>query len=728
MFATTQLSHAQFGTYGTSLRTLSFFPTNGTVVAPMGTNFNSLKFTNSVTISPSPQSMLFQEYGLPPYSLLVYNTNTNVGTRGLLVSMINNNNPDSILFHATSKDGGANTNTNTNANANTAVSRFIVLADGKAGINISSPQHTLHVAGDTRISDNLLMPNTASIKAPELTNELVWGTWPTNEVYSWGPKAFLNDTKVKSLNVNGNTVLGGRLTINDPLWEGSAFNVKEVTGGFHTAHLEHTHPSGKGLFVNLSHSTAPVNDGYLVKASSGVPLYDEEDGEQANITTRFVVKADGKAGFNVNAPEHRFHVRIPPFPLGTNGGSVAPFVVDNDWDEQVRFGIWLFPAEINPQSDPWSPTGYRGSIGTDGERLLVKYGTNRTDWGEVVHKDKDGALPEINATAAAGSTNLLGGSLIVGASQAGNFTKTALKNTRNATYIIGNVGDDLTNWTLQDARALILPSLSGNNNKFLGVVGTNVGWVDVPVPPDEVPSISGNAEKLLRVDEYENGTEWVDPAIYTAFLTNGTADIHVNTVKVNTVKVDPSYSANEYSIGHTFSAYDADPNPLNYGFGWPGENNYDLTYIHNNNTKFRVGDNEFTTYVPLVFGSGDASTNTVLRTTRDNLGLGTNDTPFFFGVNIGSTAHNIYRMPNPPNSDRLVIQVHDNDIAYVSSNSFTIVGTKGIEFINNAVRTNTLSNLGIGGGLTTNITVLRPSSVTNTLRFTNGVLMSVTAP
>ncbi len=715
MFATTQLSHAQFGTYGTSLRTLSFFPTNGTVVAPMGTNFNSLKFTNSVTISPSPQSMLFQEYGLPPHSLLVYNTNTNVGTRGLLVSMINNNNPGSILFHATSKDGGANTNTNT------AVSRFIVLADGKVGINISSPQHTLHVAGDTRISDNLLMPNTASIKAPELTNELVWGTWPTNEVYYWGPKAFLNDTKVKSLNVNGNTVLGGRLTINDPLWAGSAFNVKEDTGGLHTARLEHTHPSGKGLFVNLSHSTAPVNDGYLVKASSGVPLYDEEDGEQVNITTRFVVKADGKAGFNVNAPEHRFHVRIPPFPLGTNGGSVAPFVVDNDWDEpDLRFGIWLFPSEISPQSDPWSPTGYIGSLGIDGQRLLVKYGTNRTDWGEVVHKDKDGALPELTVNVG-GSTNLLGGSLIVGASQAGNFTKTTLNDTWFETYIIGNVGDGLTNWTLQEARALILPSLSGNNNKLLGVVGSDVGWVDVPVPPDEVPSLSGNANKLLSVNEWESGTEWVDPAQYTAFLTNGTGttDIHVSTVRVA-----QTYFANEYSIGHTISAWYLE-NPLNYGFGWPGENSGDLTYIHNNNTKFRVGDNEFTTYVPLVFGDGFASTNTVLHTTRDNLGLGTNDTPFFSGVNIGSTNHRIWRMQGP---DRMVFEVYNTDVAYVFSNSFTIVGTKGIEFINNAVRTNTLNNLGIGGGLTTNITVLRPSNVTNTLRFTNGVLMGVTVP
>jgi hypothetical protein len=78
--------------------------------------------------------------------------------------------------------------------------------------------------------------------------------------------------------------------------------------------------------------------------------------------------------------------------------------------------------------------------------------------------------------------------------------------------------------------------------------------------------------------------------------------------------------------------------------------------------------------------------------------------------------------------DRMVFEVYNTDVAYVFSNSFTIVGTKGIEFINNAVRTNTLNNLGIGGGLTTNITVLRPSNVTNTLRFTNGVLMGVTVP
>ena len=40
----------------------------------------------------------------------------------------------------------------------------------------------------------------------------------------------------------------------------------------------------------------------------------------------------------------------------------------------------------------------------------------------------------------------------------------------------------------------------------------------------------------------------------------------------------------------------------------------------------------------------------------------------------------------------------------------------------------TRTNLGLGGGLTTNITVLRPSNVTNTLRFTNGILGEVTVP
>jgi len=117
-----------------------------------------------------------------------------------------------------------------------------------------------------------------------------------------------------------------------------------------------------------------------------------------------------------------------------------------------------------------------------------------------------------------------------------------------------------------------------------------------------------------------------------------------------------------------------------------------------------------------------AGTNRVQFTNRVSVpsGGGTNDIVLRLGTN--NTGFFVLTTPGQP-----VAFVHNNALSWaVSTNDLVLY--KPIVFVADSNAAISRTNLGLGGGVITNIDVLVSGGGTNTLQFSNGILTNVTAP
>lgn len=227
------------------------------------------------------------EIGTNQYALWVRNFGATPGdARGLLVTTPEYNGGAGILFHAASMAGSS------------MASRFIVGADGNVGVGVNDPQNRLHVAGDARVSGDLLMMDGQNIFSPNFNP----GTWGSG-YDAWGPNAYLKYGFVRELLVAQNSDFLGKVKIGTSS-DYATLNVGAPTGlvaATYAARFESTlgadSDKARGVLINFPQTTN--GNSILFHAMSGAGPY---------TNSRFVVKADGKVGIGTSYPEATLHV------------------------------------------------------------------------------------------------------------------------------------------------------------------------------------------------------------------------------------------------------------------------------------------------------------------------------------------------------------------------------------------------------------------------------------
>ena len=227
------------------------------------------------------------EIGTNQYALWVRNfASTPNDARGLLVTTPEYNGNEGIIFHAASLAGGS------------MASRFIVGADGNVGVGVNNPQSRLHVAGDTRVSGNILMMDGQNIISPNFNP----GTWGSG-FDAWGPNAYLKYGFVRELLVAQNAEFQSKVMIgtsSDYAQLNVAAPTNLVTPTYAArfeSRLDGNSDHARGVLVNFPYTTNA--DSILFHAMSG-------SGPATN--SRFIVKADGKVGIGTPDPEAKLHV------------------------------------------------------------------------------------------------------------------------------------------------------------------------------------------------------------------------------------------------------------------------------------------------------------------------------------------------------------------------------------------------------------------------------------
>ena len=227
------------------------------------------------------------EIGTNQYALWVRNFGATYNdARGLLVTTPEYSGGAGIIFHAASKAGSS------------MASRFIVGTDGNVGVGVNDPQNKLHVAGDVRVSGNLLMLDGQNIISPNF-NTNTWGSG----FDAWGPNAYLKYGFVRELLVAQNAEFQGKVKIGTSS-EYAQLNVGAPTGlatPTYAARFESRENEGsdkaRGLLINFPYTTNA--DSILFHAMSGAGPY---------TNSRVVIKADGKVGIGTSSPEATLHV------------------------------------------------------------------------------------------------------------------------------------------------------------------------------------------------------------------------------------------------------------------------------------------------------------------------------------------------------------------------------------------------------------------------------------
>lgn len=225
--------------------------------------------------------------GTNQYALWVRNFgSTPDDARGLLVTTPDYNGAEGIIFHAASLAGGS------------MASRFIVGADGNVGVGVNDPQNKLHVAGDARVSGNVLMMDGQNVISPNF-NPSAWGS----AFDKWGPNAYLKYGFVRELLVAQNAEFQSKVKIGTSsdyamLNVGAPTNLVTPTyaARFESA-LGADSDKARGLLVNFPNTTNA--NSILFHAMSGPGPY---------TNSRVVIKADGKVGIGTSYPEATLHV------------------------------------------------------------------------------------------------------------------------------------------------------------------------------------------------------------------------------------------------------------------------------------------------------------------------------------------------------------------------------------------------------------------------------------
>ena len=227
------------------------------------------------------------EIGTNQYALWVRNFGATYNdARGLLVTTPEYSGGAGIIFHAASKAGSS------------MASRFIVGTDGNVGVGVNDPQNKLHVAGDARVSGNLLMLDGQNILSPNF-NTNTWGSG----FDAWGPNAYLKYGFVRELLVAQNAEFQSRVKIGTSsdyaiLNVGAPTNLVTPTyaARFESA-LGADSDKARGVLINFPNTTNPSS--ILFHAMSGAGPY---------TNSRVVIKADGKVGIGTSYPEATLHV------------------------------------------------------------------------------------------------------------------------------------------------------------------------------------------------------------------------------------------------------------------------------------------------------------------------------------------------------------------------------------------------------------------------------------
>jgi len=383
--------------------------------------------------------------------------------------------------------------------------------------------------------------------------------------------------------------------------------------------------------------------------------------------------------------------------------------------------------------------------------------------------------------------SLAGGSLIVSAGSGGNFSRnTQLLSLAATTYFLGNVGSTLTNWTAATTRTNLgipLAALTNTNNTdflaaFFGantnpvlvntngvVVSPTNFWDNSPIASEiqnftnlissatntatnstdlYIYSLATNVSGITNTIELPTNALSGDVAtVIHNGITNSTTAIRqqgqgTNLITINNFQetIKFIYSGSSWSIlpaqafarpiyfSGTNAATNAAASRTNLGLGATNNVEFNslnvplgLTVYQGTNFFFYAGDDVVESFVPITIyhpnGLDFAGTNavTAAATTRTNLGLGatwltnTNVNNFRTAIGLGAT----------------------NDVTFKGVNAEEILVTTFIDFDDPSVAAETRTNLGLGGGITTNFQV-RMTNATNTLQFSNGILTNISTP
>lgn len=226
------------------------------------------------------------EIGTNQYALWVRNFGATPGdARGLLVTTPEYNGGAGIIFHAASKAGSS------------MASRLIVGTDGNVGVGVSDPQNRLHVAGDARVSGNVLIPHGQTIMPPNFEPN-AWGGEGI-----WGPDAYLNLGYVRELHVAENAVFPYKVKIGTSV-SSARLNVDSSVGLAAPMYAARFGcPAGndtdkaRGVLINFPENVN--SNSILFHAISGPGPY---------TNSRVIIKADGKVGIGTSYPEATLHV------------------------------------------------------------------------------------------------------------------------------------------------------------------------------------------------------------------------------------------------------------------------------------------------------------------------------------------------------------------------------------------------------------------------------------
>jgi hypothetical protein len=117
-----------------------------------------------------------------------------------------------------------------------------------------------------------------------------------------------------------------------------------------------------------------------------------------------------------------------------------------------------------------------------------------------------------------------------------------------------------------------------------------------------------------------------------------------------------------------------------------------------------------------------AGTNKLSFTNAVRLPLGGSSTQLALQISTNNTG--FYTEDAAGNA---LIMVHNGSVAFGATTNQAIF-FRAIGFSTTALAAATRTNLGLGGGIVTNISVLVSGGGTNTLQFSNGILTNVTTP